>query len=383
MEISTTINIQSSSPPTTTIMSLIKETNTTTELLCTDPSVISPSNILAFVQTATILLLIFTFLSSLFQIFIIKIAWNLIKKGSGDKCLHIFLLSMTTADFLLTGIAYPIEFTVHAFEIDNVNKHIMIFMHGLSWIGIIISSISLVFMNLEKLFFFKFPLSYSLYFTKRRVMITIISCWIGSIIFVVSAWITGSFSCVSESCTTLAIFATKIHVYLAFIIIVGIIPTATSLVVGIYIMKVVKNHTKQIAEETALCNTIVNHDGSNRSDSSTNNRCESKSSNLVAVRLRTFYYIFITSIFTAFTLLPYRLINIERAINPNVRRTCLTILIYWILCFMVYFNSIFNPLITLTILPQYRRHFLNVLCFWRYKNSNDDKLRNRSSIGDM
>uniref|UniRef100_A0A0K0FFR9 G_PROTEIN_RECEP_F1_2 domain-containing protein n=1 Tax=Strongyloides venezuelensis TaxID=75913 RepID=A0A0K0FFR9_STRVS len=367
--------------PLTTTIGSITSMNTSTEY-CSDQSIISQDNLETFIQSATVFLLICTLLSSVFQIFIINVAWNLLKKGSGDKCLHIFLLSMTIADFLLTGIAYPIELGIRVLEIENVNRHIMIVMHGLCWVGIIISSISLVFMNLEKLVFFKLPLSYSLYFTQQRVVVTTILSWIGSIIFVGFAWLTGSFSCVNESCTTLGMFRTKIHVYIAFIIIVSIIPTMTSLFVGIYIMKLVKNHTKQIAEEATLFNLPAN-DGSNRSNSINNSKCEPKSSNLVATRLKTFYYVFITSIFTALTLLPYRLINIERAINPSAHRTCLTILIYWILVYMVYCNSIFNPLITLTVLPQYRRKFLQFLCFCHYKNRTGEKFRIRSSIGDL
>ncbi|CEF62081.1 G protein-coupled receptor, rhodopsin-like family and GPCR, rhodopsin-like, 7TM domain-containing protein [Strongyloides ratti] len=367
--------------PLTTTIGTETSMNSTTEF-CSDRSIISQNNLETFIQSATVFLLIFTLLSSIFQIFIINVAWNLIKKGSGDKCLHIFLLSMTIADFLLTGIAYPIELGIRVLEIENVNKHIMIVMHGLCWVGMIISSISLVFMNLEKLVFFKLPLSYSLYFTQQRVVVTTILSWIGSILFVVFAWLTGLFSCVNDSCTTLGMFSTKIHVYIAFIIIVSIIPTTTSLLVGIYIMKLIKNHTKQIAEEATLFNT-VNNEGSNRSNSINNSKCEQKSSNLVAIRLKTFYYVFITSIFTALTLLPYRLINIERAINPSAHRTCLTILIYWILVYMVYCNSIFNPLITLTVLPQYRRKFLRFLCFCHYKSRSGEKFQIRSSIGDI
>uniref|UniRef100_A0A0K0ET17 G_PROTEIN_RECEP_F1_2 domain-containing protein n=1 Tax=Strongyloides stercoralis TaxID=6248 RepID=A0A0K0ET17_STRER len=368
--------------PLTTTTDTITSMNSSAEF-CSDQSIISLNNLETFIQSATVFLLICTLLSSIFQIFIINVAWNLIKKGSGDKCLHIFLLSMTIADFLLTGIAYPIELGIRVLEIENVNKHIMIIMHGLCWVGMIISSISLVFMNLEKLVFFKLPLSYSLYFTQRRVVVITIISWIGSILFVVFAWLTGLFSCVNDSCTTLGMFSTKIHVYIAFIIIVSIIPTTTSLLVGIYIMKLVKNHTKQIAEEATLFNNITNYEGSNRSNSLNNSKCEHKSSSLVATRLKTFYYVFITSIFTALTLLPYRLINIERAINPSAHRTCLTILIYWILVYMVYCNSIFNPLITLTVLPQYRRKFLQFFCFCHYNSRSGEKFQIRSSIGDI
>jgi hypothetical protein len=44
----------------------------------------------------------------------------------------------------------------------------------------------------------------------------------------------------------LAIFPNRLHIYLPFMICVGVIPTVTSLVVAIYIMKVVGEHRRQI-----------------------------------------------------------------------------------------------------------------------------------------
>uniref|UniRef100_A0AC35UC62 G_PROTEIN_RECEP_F1_2 domain-containing protein n=1 Tax=Rhabditophanes sp. KR3021 TaxID=114890 RepID=A0AC35UC62_9BILA len=249
---------------------------------------------------------------------------------------------MTIADLILSGIVYPVEFIVHAFDL-TVNRQLMMIMHGLSWIGIIISSISLVFMNLDKLYFFKFPLRYSQYFTQRRVTTITIISWILSALFVIVAWITKSFRCIDEHCSTLAIFENKIHVYLSFMVIVGIMPTATSLLVGFYIFKVVKTHSKQIAQEAALFQ---------KDDYSKNSKCDNKGSSLVANRLRTFYFIFISSLFTAITLLPYRMIV--------------------------------NPIITLSVLPQYRKRFIRSICFWNVDNANgSDKSLIRTSIGDI
>jgi hypothetical protein len=62
------------------------------------------------------------------------------------------------------GICYPAEF------VDRIRDHTVthtlfpkfmnITIHMLTWIGLIVSSLSLVFLNLDKLFYFRFPLRY-------------------------------------------------------------------------------------------------------------------------------------------------------------------------------------------------------------------------------
>ena len=89
-------------------------------------------------------------------------------------------------------------------------------------------------------------------FTQSRAIALITGSWVFSILFVMFAWITESFNCVDEDCITLAIFPNKLYIYIPFMIFVGVIPTVTSLIVAIYIMKVVSQHRKQLAEGNAF-----------------------------------------------------------------------------------------------------------------------------------
>ncbi|KAK6047214.1 hypothetical protein COOONC_15281 [Cooperia oncophora] len=80
-------------------------------------------------------------------------------------------------------------------------------------------------------------------------------------------------------------------------------------------MKVVTSHRKKLAEEQTLYQA-------------------GPSRQVVASRLRTFYFVFMTTVFTAATLLPFRISSIIMSFSDH--------------------HEIFNPLITVTVLPQYR-----------------------------
>jgi len=47
---------------------------------------------------------VLTLFSSFLQLYVMFAALKHIKRKTSDKCLHVFLLSMTMADFLLTGM---------------------------------------------------------------------------------------------------------------------------------------------------------------------------------------------------------------------------------------------------------------------------------------
>uniref|UniRef100_A0A1I8BNZ8 G_PROTEIN_RECEP_F1_2 domain-containing protein n=1 Tax=Meloidogyne hapla TaxID=6305 RepID=A0A1I8BNZ8_MELHA len=247
-------------------------------------------------------------------------------------------------------------------------------MHILCWIGLIVSSLSLVFLNLDKLIFFRFPLRYSTCFTRARAIYLALGCWFLSTAFVLFAWSTESFHCVDEDCVTLAIFPNRLYIYLPFMICVGVIPTITSLSVAIYIMKVVSEHRRQIKAQEHLLRTP-------RDTNSPALVTESSPRPHSAMRskMRTFYFIFMTTVFTAFTLLPYRFAGLQRSLNPQRTNECMTIFLYWLMMYLVYLNSMLNPLLTVSILPQYRMGFVRdvLLCqSLRAKRRMTDQRRN-------
>ncbi|KAH7730942.1 Protein AEXR-3 [Aphelenchoides avenae] len=312
---------------------------------CSNSHIISINTIIAFTENTDGIIFVCSVLSSLFQVYVMCIATKQIRNKSNDKCtekcMPIFLLSMTAADFLLTGLCYPIELAPRAGLLPKFPRYVSAAMHILCWIALIVSSISLVFLNIDKLYYFRFPLRYTTMFTQKRAVISVVICWLLSSLFVMFAWLTESFRCVDEDCITLAIFPNRLHVYVPFMVFVGVIPSLTSLIVAIYIMRIVAAHRRNMAEERRLlCPT----GGVHRSGSTSG----------FAARLRTFYFVFMTTVFTAVTLLPYRLFGLQRALNPGGVHDCATVLFLWILMYLVYLHSIINPLLTVTILPQYR-----------------------------
>uniref|UniRef100_A0A1I7ZHI0 G_PROTEIN_RECEP_F1_2 domain-containing protein n=1 Tax=Steinernema glaseri TaxID=37863 RepID=A0A1I7ZHI0_9BILA len=327
--------------------------------VCENSHVISVEAIISFCKFSDSALFVLTIISSILQVFVMCQAVHNIRRRSSDKCMHVFLLSMTFADFILTAVGYPIELLPRVGVIPKVPYYVSVTMHMLCWMGLSISSFSLVLLNVDKLFYFRFPLRYSTYFTRFRAICVVSLCWAGCALFVIFAWITKSFNCVDEDCATLAIFPNKMHIYLTFMIVVGVIPTLTSLAVALYLLKVVTAHRKQMAEERALCQDTTGR----------------RQSTQFTTRLRTFYFIFMTTIFTAMTLLPYRIVSLQRAVNPSQSHTCLSILFFWILMYMIYLNSIFNPLITVTVLPQYRCRLINMIFFGKAKKEEDKTFR--------
>ncbi|KAI3418873.1 hypothetical protein GPALN_007973 [Globodera pallida] len=337
--------------------------------VCTNSHIISADTIIAFTGDMDSIMLVFTVLSSILQLYVIYAAAKHIQRKTSDKCLHVFLLSMTVADFLLTALCYPVELAPRAGIIRKFPRFVSAAMHMLCWIALIVSSISLVFLNLDKLFFFRFPLRYTNLFTRARAIYLVSACWVLSTAFVLFAWATESFHCVDEDCITLAIFPNRLHIYLPFMICVGVIPTVTSLVVAIYIMKVVAEHRSQIKAQEHLLRTP-------RDSSPSTARSNSAQ---VSAKMRTFYFIFMTTVFTALTLLPYRFAGLQRSLNPQRMNECLTIFLYWLMMYMIYLNSMVNPLLTVTVLPQYRINFLNAL-FCREFRGRVDKQREQYTV---
>ncbi|KAL3096978.1 hypothetical protein niasHS_002694 [Heterodera schachtii] len=336
--------------------------------VCTNSHIISADTIIAFTEDMDSIMLIFTLLSSVLQLYVIYAAAKHIQRKTSDKCLHVFLLSMTVADFLLTALCYPVELAPRAGIIRKFPRFVSAAMHMLCWIALIVSSLSLVFLNLDKLFFFRFPLRYSNLFTRARAIYLVSACWLFSTTFVLFAWATESFHCVDDDCITLAIFPNRLHIYLPFMIFVGVFPTVTSLVVAIYIMKVVAEHRTQIKAQELLLRTP-------RDSSPSTVRSHSAQ---VSAKMRTFYFIFMTTVFTALTLLPYRFAGLQRSLNPQRMNECLTIFLYWLMimppssfpCKSFPFPMV-NPLLTVTVLPQYRINFVNALLCRKFRGRVD------------
>uniref|UniRef100_A0A915D2S0 Uncharacterized protein n=1 Tax=Ditylenchus dipsaci TaxID=166011 RepID=A0A915D2S0_9BILA len=80
-------------------------------------------------------------------------------------------------------------------------------------------------------------------------------------------------------------------------------------------MRIVAAHRRQMTQDRLLCPPTA----------------AGRSNSVFVSRMRTFYFIFMTTVFTAITLLPYRLAGLQRSLNPGGKHDCLTIMSFWIM----------------------------------------------------
>ncbi|VBB30088.1 unnamed protein product [Acanthocheilonema viteae] len=305
-------------------------------------------------------LLVMCFFSACLQVIVIINALRYIRKHASECYMHIFLLNMTLADLLLTGIALPMEFLI---DIDTITLQfpyrINLMMHFLLWLGTSVSGLNLVLLNVDKLIFFKFPLRYSELMTRNRAYLMAFATWFISVIFIYLAFYTRALIC-RYNCERLTTDNSRYGplMYLFFTFFVSAFPALSSFMVALYLLRIVNIHRKQIAEEQKLCIA--------------NGIC--RKNNAMKSGMRTFYFIFISTFFTILTLTPYRLVTLYRTIidKDTVIRTCSSVFISILTYYAMNLNPILNPLLTVTILPQYRLYCLNFLIPLRLRNSHDE-----------
>ncbi|XGW35425.1 hypothetical protein V3C99_018998 [Haemonchus contortus] len=317
--------------------------NSTQPLLCLPSTLIDQNVLLRFVMWMDYFIFCSTILSTFLQIYVLQQANRHIRRGASDQCLHVFLFSMTMGDFIQTAFCYPIETIARVLDIrDQMPMFLNVTVHFLTWVSLSGSSLSLILLNLDKLLYFKYPLRYSSYVTRRRGISLALLVWACCVIFVSGAWYFECFKC-EDNCSRIYLLRERWGMYLLFSVSVCVMPTLTSLTVALYIVKVVTSHRKKLAEEQAIYQT-------------------GQSRQVLVSRLRTFYFVFMTTVFTAATLLPFRISSIIMSFSDHHElASCTGTLSRWIMAYLISFNAIFNPLITVTVLPQYRCRVVNQL----------------------
>ncbi|KAL6724480.1 hypothetical protein Aduo_019367 [Ancylostoma duodenale] len=317
--------------------------NSTEPLLCIPTALVDQHVVERLLLWMDYFIFFSSILSSFLQLYVLKQANRHIRRSVSDQCLHVFLFSMTMGDFIQTAFCYPIESISQI--LDNRRELPMVLnvtVHFLTWVTLSGSSLSLILLNLDKLLYFKYPLRYSAYVTKKRGITLALVVWTCCVIFVAGAWYFECFKCV-DNCSILHLLHERWGMYLLFSVSVCVMPTLTSLAVALYILKVVSTHRKKLAEEQALYQS-------------------GPARQALVSRLRTFYFVFMTTVFTAATLLPFRISSIIMSFSEHHElATCSGTLSRWIMSYLISLNAIFNPLITVTVLPQYRCRLISRL----------------------
>ncbi|KAI6190738.1 7TM GPCR domain containing protein [Aphelenchoides bicaudatus] len=290
---------------------------------CTESGPFTVPFLYSFTELSHLILLVLSLCSAVLQIHILFRAYIHIKGKSSDKCLHIFLFSATGSDLILTAICYPLELAQKAGLIPPLPYSLNLTNQLLCWISLIASSFSLVCLNFDKLAYFQFPLRYSQYFTRRRALWISAAFWFFSVAYTMISFLKGVFICSKDYCLTVGMDTKDAYIYIVSVMFTCVLPTITSLVVAVYILKIMTAHQKQIKQ-------------------------------VFLARMRTFYFVFMTTVFTALTLLPFRFVSIYRILLGAQNMSCSFSTLLFAFSYLVMLNSIVNPLLTCTILPHYR-----------------------------
>uniref|UniRef100_A0A0N4XAU1 G protein-coupled receptor n=1 Tax=Haemonchus placei TaxID=6290 RepID=A0A0N4XAU1_HAEPC len=154
-----------------------------------------------------------------------------------------------------------------------------------------------LFLHKNNLFSFR----YSSYVTRRRGISLALLVWACCVIFVSGAWYFECFKC-EDNCSRIYLLRERWGMYLLFSVILE------------------KTRTCALSEQ-AIYQT-------------------GQSRQVLVSRLRTFYFVFMTTVFTAATLLPFRISSIIMSFSDHHEVCTLLIILYTALCCTLYFNAV-------------------------------------------
>uniref|UniRef100_A0A0N4ZRV4 G_PROTEIN_RECEP_F1_2 domain-containing protein n=1 Tax=Parastrongyloides trichosuri TaxID=131310 RepID=A0A0N4ZRV4_PARTI len=270
--------------------------------------------------------------ATVFNILVLVVAFKLFKR-SGDT-MHLFIINMTLGDFLLTIFCHPNEFLSRKHDKLKI-KLLCTIIHYFNWTGLAVSGLSLTMLNIDKLIYFKWPLAYDTTMSKKRAGVICVMIWIVSMGY--CAYIYAFKKVIVTKECMLNLTDMSEFYYEFFMLVFCILPVTSSLIVSIYLFRLTRQ--KRCSPMGVAANV----------DAPT---FKHKAKSLV--------FIFATTAWTSFSLLPYRVFNISRKhffewseLSCDVRET-----VNWLAWFLVYLltaNPIVNPLITAIIYAPYRR----------------------------
>ncbi|KAL3072614.1 hypothetical protein niasHS_017588 [Heterodera schachtii] len=295
-----------------------------------------------FQFTVDDLLLAATTASTLFNVLVIVCAFRLFKR-SGDT-MHVFIINMTFGDLLLTVFCHPNEFLIRKHEFL---RHVGLcsIIHFCNWIGLAVSGLSLTLLNVDKLIYFRWPLSYERAMSKRRAICLCGGVWIVSLGFVSYVW-AEKIVFVTPVCMLQMATDNSKYFYEIFMILFCVLPVSSSLVVSTYLFQLTRQKMNAPAISQQQLGVV---------DMPT-----------FKSKLKSLVFIFATTVWTSFSLLPYRIFNICRLHLfdwPNIGCDQRVIMnwVAWVLLYLLTLNPIINPLITALIYAPYRIHLKNLL----------------------
>ncbi|OZC09012.1 7 transmembrane receptor, partial [Onchocerca flexuosa] len=274
------------------------------------------------------LLLAASIAATIFNVLVIFCAIKLFRR-SGDT-MHLFIISMTVGDLLLTVFCHPNEFLIRKHEFLRYVRLCAI-THFCNWLGLAVSGLSLTMLNLDKLIYFQWPLSYDRAMSKKRACVLCTFIWSVSVGYVTWVWVFNVVY-IGKNCN-LQMASDHMYFYDIFMVTYCVLPVTSSLIVSGYLYQLTheKRHSPvSIGQSQKFKN-----------------------------KMKSLVFIFATTAWTSFSLLPYRIFNICRMhlfewnsldCDTQSKMNWLA----YVLLYLLFLNPIINPLITALIYAPYR-----------------------------
>ncbi|KAH7703274.1 Protein AEXR-1, partial [Aphelenchoides avenae] len=284
------------------------------------------------------ILLVTTFIATIFNILVIACGFKLYKRT--DDTMHLFVICMTFGDLLLTAFAHPHELITRRFAVAQ-SVSLCSAVQFTYWVGIAISGLALTLLNIDKLIYFRWPLKYLMMSRKRAAYVCLSAVGI-SLGYVGYVWL-ARFVYVPDKACILMMVPGKKYIYEIFTICFCILPVVSSAFLSIYLYRL----TRQRMSSPGI-------DGGQVDMPTLKNK------------LRSLVFIFATTAWTAFSLLPYRVFNIFRIYafdwsSMNCDAKAVVNWTAWILIYLLTLNAIVNPFITSFVYAPYRRTLIRMV----------------------
>ncbi|KAH7712637.1 Protein AEXR-1 [Aphelenchoides avenae] len=261
-----------------------------------------------------------------------------LRKRTADT-MHVFVVSMASADLLITALHHPYLLMVTRY-VARPQLIACSIGHSVELVGIAVSGVSLTFLNVDKFIYFRWPLKYLL-LSQRRAFYLCATAAGMSVVFVALMW---SFRVVvinDDGFCTLTTPNERTVAYQAYVVLFCVIPVVSSVILSAYLYRL--THTRRIRKEAA-CEGI-------------------KTPTSLSAKLQSLLFIFATTAWTSLSLLPYAVNWL--VVHDFVRRSteCSVLVARYEIgrtfLYLLYLNPIVNPLITLFVYAPYRMTLLD------------------------
>nr|CAD2178226.1 unnamed protein product [Meloidogyne enterolobii] len=266
--------------------------------------------------------------------------------------IHVYIISMTIADLLI----------VSCMMLESLDRLFLFLtrlpcsaLHFIGWMSWSASSLSLVLLNSDKLLYFCFPLHYRIIKSVRRTVKLCLFVWILSCCFVSYVWLSNILNIGPSKyfvrCST-SLNTGKLHIFTFYTLLVCVLPIFSSLIVSCHLLRLMSRKRRHSLRTTLQIT------------SSTSSEEQITLAPAFTRKVRSLVFIFITTVWTAISLLPYRVFVLAQYnyLDTMLADICGWKALWlsqlgWLLHYLLKLNPIVNPCITAFIYHPYRMDF--------------------------